>query len=150
MLSVKQEEWTCFPSSTHTEIRSLTDSLPVNAWGGEIFVLDMGEPVKIDTLARNLIRLSGYRPDVDIKVTYTRFRPGEKLYEEKLLAEEGMKKTDNELIHIGKPIPFDTEIFLRQLEELAQASYENSGDIVRMVKEIVPTFHPVAAHPMEN
>ena len=77
------------------------------AKGGEIFVLDMGSPVKIDTLARNMIRLSGYKPDVDIKIVYTGLRPGEKLYEEKLMAEEGLTKTDNELIHVGKPIPFD-------------------------------------------
>lgn len=112
------------------------------AWGGEIFVLDMGEPVKIDSLARNLIKLSGYVPDVDIKISYIGLRSGEKLYEEKLMAEEGMKKTDNELIHIGKPIPFDIEVFFRQLEELAKASYENDEHIVEMVEEIVPTFHP--------
>ena len=74
-------------------------------------------------------------------------RSGEKLYEEKLMAEEGLKKTDNELIHIGKPIPFDTEQFLRDLEELAKASYENSGDIVKLVERIVPTFHPVGKNP---
>lgn len=133
---------------TIPEAVSLVLQAGTYAWGGEIFVLDMGEPVKIDTLARNLIRLSGYRPDVDIKIEYTGLRPGEKLYEEKLMAEEGMKKTDNELIHIGKPIPFDTEVFLKQLEKLAQASYENSENIVQMVEEIVTTFHPVGAHPM--
>ncbi|MCC8358126.1 MAG: polysaccharide biosynthesis protein [Oscillospiraceae bacterium] len=120
------------------------------AWGGEIFVLDMGEPVKIDTLARNLIKLSGYKPDEDIEVVYTGLRPGEKLYEEKLMAEEGMKKTDNELIYIGKPIPFNVEEFLKQLEELASASYENSPDIVEIVERIVPTFHPVGEHPEEK
>lgn len=135
---------------TIPEAASLVLQAGTYAWGGEIFVFDMGEPVKIDTLARNLIRLSGYRPDVDIKIEYTGLRPGEKLYEEKLMAEEGMKKTDNELIHIGKPIPFDTEIFLKQLEKLAQASYENSEDIVQMVEEIVPTFHPVGTHPTGN
>ncbi|MCD7846325.1 MAG: polysaccharide biosynthesis protein [Oscillospiraceae bacterium] len=120
------------------------------AWGGEIFVLDMGEPVKIDTLARNLIKLSGFKPDEDIEVVYTGLRPGEKLYEEKLMAEEGMKKTDNELIYIGKPIPFNVEEFLKQLEELASASYENSSDIVEIVERIVPTFHPVGEHPEEK
>lgn len=117
------------------------------AWGGEIFVLDMGQPVKIDTLARNLIRLSGYVPDKDIKVVYSGLRPGEKLFEEKLMAEEGMMKTENELIYIGKPIPFDTATFLRQLVELAQASYENDPHIVEMVEKIVPTFHPVGEAP---
>lgn len=107
----------------------------------------MGEAVKIDTLARNLIRLSGFEPDVDIQLEYTGLRPGEKLYEEKLMAEEGIKKTDNELIHIGKPIPFDTEVFLKQLEKLAKASYENSDHIVEMVEEIVTTFHPAGEHP---
>ena len=127
---------------TIPEAVSLVLQAGVYAWGGEIFVLDMGEPVKIDTLARNLIRLSGYEPDKDFPIVYTGLRPGEKLYEEKLMAEEGMKKTDNELIHIGKPIPFDTEKFLWQLERLAEASYENSPDIVSIVADIVPTFHP--------
>ncbi len=117
------------------------------AWGGEIFVLDMGEQVKIDTLARNLIKLSGLIPDVDIEVQYSGLRAGEKLFEERLMAEEGMKPTDNEKIHIGKPIPFDIVVFLRQLEELAKASYENSENIVEMVEEIVTTFHPVGANP---
>ena len=120
------------------------------AKGGEIFVLDIGAPVKIDTLARNLIKMSGMTPDVDIKVEYTDLRPGEKLYEEKLMAEEGMKKTDNDLIHIGKPIPFDISKFLGQLTELAQASYENNPHIVKMVEEIVPTFHPVGNKPTGN
>ncbi len=127
---------------TIPEAVSLVLQAGTYAWGGEIFVLDMGEPVKIDTLARNLIKLSGFKPDEDIKVVYTGLRPGEKLFEEKLMAEEGMKKTDNELIHIGKPIPFDVEKFLRQLEELAMASYENSDRIVEMVEEIVTTYHP--------
>lgn len=115
--------------------------------GGEIFVLDMGEPVKIDTLARNLIKLSGYEPDVDIKIEYTGLRPGEKLFEEKLMAEEGMKQTDNALIHIGKPITFDIEKFLGQLDNLAKACYDNDDHIVEMVEEMVTTFHPVGAHP---
>ncbi len=117
------------------------------AWGGEIFVLDMGEPVRIDTLARNLIRLSGFKPDEDIRIVYTGLRPGEKCYEEKLMAEEGIKKTDNEMIYIGKPIPFEVEDFLRQLGTLAGASYENDEEIIKLVEQIVPTFHPVGEHP---
>lgn len=133
---------------TIPEAVSLVLQAGTYAWGGEIFVLDMGAPVKIDTLARNLIKLSGYKPDVDIKIEYVGLRPGEKLFEEKLMAEEGMKRTENELIHIGKPIPFDTGVFLQQLEELAKASYENSEDIVQMVEAMVPTFHPSGENPM--
>ncbi|MCD8013681.1 MAG: polysaccharide biosynthesis protein [Lachnospiraceae bacterium] len=132
---------------TIKEAVSLVLQAGAYAWGGEIFVLDMGDPVKIDTLARNMIHLSGYKPDEDIKIIYTGLRPGEKLFEEKLMAEEGIKKTDNELIYIGKPIPFDVEEFLKQLEELANASYENSPDIVKMVEKIVPSFHPVGENP---
>ena len=135
---------------TIPEAVSLVLQAGTYAWGGEIFVLDMGEPVKIDSLARNLIKLSGYEPDVEIPIVYSGLRPGEKLYEEKLMAEEGMKKTDNDLIHIGKPIPFDISKFLGQLTELAQASYENSPHIVEMVEEIVPTFHPVGNKPTGN
>ena len=113
------------------------------AHGGEIFVLDMGEPVKIDTLARNLIRLSGYKPDIDIKVEYSGLRPGEKLYEEKLMAEEGLRKTDNDLIHIGCPIPFDIEIFLSQLDQLMETAYKNKSEIKEMMQEVVSTYHPV-------
>ena len=127
---------------TIPEAVSLVLQAGAYAWGGEVFVLDMGEPVKIDTLARNLIKLSGYKPDVDIKIKYVGLRPGEKLFEEKLMAEEGLKKTDNELIHIGKPIPFDTMDFLKKLERLAHASYEGMGDIVGMVEKMVPTFRP--------
>ena len=112
------------------------------AKGGEIFVLDMGSPVKIDTLARNMIRLSGFRPDVDIKIQYTGLRPGEKLYEEKLMSEEGLKTTDNDLIHIGCPIPFDVDTFLKQLEELMQAAYSNRRDIRILVQKMVSTYHP--------
>lgn len=112
------------------------------AKGGEIFVLDMGEPVKIDTLARNLIRLSGYTPDVDIKISYSGLRPGEKLFEEKLMAEEGLKKTNNDLIHIGCPIPFDTNLFLSQLEELLEAAYKNKDDMKERVMKVVTTYHP--------
>lgn len=132
---------------TIPEAVSLVLQAGTYAAGGEIFVLDMGEPVKIDSLARNLIKLSGFEPDVDIKISYSGLRPGEKLYEEKLMAEEGLKKTDNDLIHIGQQIPFDTEKFLRQLETLAAESYENSDHIVELVESIVTTFHPVGAHP---
>jgi FlaA1/EpsC-like NDP-sugar epimerase len=102
----------------------------------------MGDPVKIDTLARNLIKLSGYKPDVDIKIEYTGLRPGEKLYEEKLMAEEGMKTTPNKLIHVGCPIPFDTEQFLEQLEILMDKSYNNCEDIRTYVQEVCTTYHP--------
>lgn len=111
------------------------------AEGGEIFVLDMGEPVKIDTLARNLIRLSGYEPDKDITLVYTGLRPGEKLYEERLMEEEGLKKTANELISIGNPIPFDEVKFMQQLKVLTNACYENSENIVDKVAEVVKTYH---------
>ena len=112
------------------------------AKGGEIFVLDMGEPVKITTLARNLIRLSGYTPDVDIKIEYTGLRPGEKLFEEKLMAEEGLKKTKNNLIFIGCPIPFDIEAFLKELKGLMDAAYKNTDDIKETVQKVISTYHP--------
>ena len=117
------------------------------AKGGEIFVLDMGSPMKIDTLARNLIRLSGYKPDVDIKIEYTGLRPGEKLYEEKLMAEEGLQKTDNDLIHIGNPIKFDEDAFLGKLEGLMLAAYANKeGQIRGLVKDMVSTYYPDEEH----
>ena len=110
------------------------------AKGGEIFILDMGEPVKIDTMARNMIRLSGFEPDVDIKVEYTGLRPGEKLYEELLMKEEGLQETDNKLIHIGKPIVMDDEKFAEQLERLAKASKMEVSNMKDIVAEIVPTY----------
>lgn len=112
------------------------------AHGGEIFVLDMGSPVKIADLAKNMIRLSGYKPDIDIKIEYTGLRPGEKLYEEKLMAEEGLEKTENDLIHIGQPITFDTDQFLEQLAELMRDSYSNKKDIRERVMKMVSTYHP--------
>jgi FlaA1/EpsC-like NDP-sugar epimerase len=102
----------------------------------------MGSPVKIATLARNMIRLAGLKPDEDIKIEYTGLRPGEKLYEEKLMAEEGLKKTKNKLIHIGQPIPFDTDEFLVRLEELMETAYLNKKDIRKLVQSMVSTYHP--------
>lgn len=127
---------------TIPEAVSLVLQAATFASGGEIFVLDMGSPVKIDTLARNLIKLSGLKPDVDIMIKYTGLRPGEKLYEEKLMSEEGLRKTSNDLIHIGCPIPFDADEFFVQLNELMQAAHENSSDIRERVAKIVTTYHP--------
>ena len=112
------------------------------ARGGEIFVLDMGQPVKIDDMARQLIRLSGYEPDVDIPIIYTGLRPGEKLYEELLMDEEGLRETANQLIHIGQPINMDDEAFCRQLAVLERACQSNSPDIRQYVADMVPTYHP--------
>lgn len=127
---------------TIPEAVSLVLQAGTYAKGGEIFVLDMGAPVKIDTLARNLIKLSGYKPNVDIRIEYTGLRPGEKLYEEKLMAEEGLKKTENELIHIGCPIPFDIEEFLESLENLMETAYKNKDYIRELVQKMVSTYHP--------
>ena len=110
------------------------------ARGGEIFILDMGEPVKIDDMARNMIRLSGYEPDVDIRIVYTGLRPGEKLYEELLMKEEGMQETANKLIHIGKPIEMDDEKFREQLAVLEKACKEEVPNMKDLVAEIVPTY----------
>ena len=110
------------------------------AKGGEIFVLDMGEPVKILDLAENLIRLSGYKPFEEIQIEFTGLRPGEKLYEELLMSEEGLKETENKLIHIGKPIEFDEEKFLEELEELREMAEKDSEEIRQMVQKIVPTY----------
>ena len=110
------------------------------ATGGEIFVLDMGEPVKIDDLARNLIKLSGYVPDEDIKIEYTGLRPGEKLYEEMLMDEEGLTETENNMIHIGKPIEFDESTFFDKLEKLYEEVYSEVPNIKEIVSELVPTY----------
>ena len=115
------------------------------AKGGEIFILDMGEPVRIDDMARNLIRLSGYTPDVDIKIEYTGLRPGEKLFEELLMAEEGMQETANKLIHIGKPIEMDDAIFKKKLRQLDEAAFQESDKIKEIVAQVVPTYHPKKA-----
>ena len=107
---------------------------------GEIFVLDMGKPVKIDDLARSLIKLYGYEPDKDIKIVYTGLRPGEKLYEELLMSEEGLKATENSLIHIGKPIEIDEEFFFGTLHNMRKCMADDTADIRGLVKEIVPTY----------
>ena len=136
---------------TIPEAASLVLQAGTFAEGGEIFVLDMGAPVKIDDLARNLIRLSGLRPDVDILITYTGLRPGEKLYEEKLMSEEGLKTTSNKLIHIGSPIPFDEDAFLAQLPGLMAAAHDGKDDQIRqMVAKVVPTYRPAGEHGSEH
>ncbi|WP_346707065.1 nucleoside-diphosphate sugar epimerase/dehydratase [Massilistercora timonensis] len=127
---------------TIPEAVSLVLQASYYAKGGEIFVLDMGDPVRIDDMARNLIRLSGYEPDVDIMVEYTGLRPGEKLYEELLMDEEGLQETDNELIHIGKPIEMDDEKFEEQIRELDKESRQEDGRIKELVAGIVPTYQP--------
>ncbi|MBR6471335.1 MAG: polysaccharide biosynthesis protein [Victivallales bacterium] len=127
---------------TIPEAVSLVLQSATYAHGGEIFVLDMGDPMKIDSLARNLIKLAGFKPDVDIKIEYTGLRPGEKLYEEKLMSEEGLEKTENKLIHIAKPIQMDTEVFLKHLSELIEVSAANGDSIREVVLRAVPTYHP--------
>lgn len=112
------------------------------AKGGEIFILDMGEPVRIDEMARKLIRLSRFTPDVDIKVEYTGLRLGEKLFEELLMAEEGMQETPNKLIHIGKPIEMDDAAFKKKLRQLDEAAYQETDRMRKLVAEVVPTYHP--------
>lgn len=127
---------------TIPEAVSLVLQAAYYAKGGEIFVLDMGDPVKIDDMARNLIRLSGYEPDVDIMIEYTGLRPGEKLFEELLMDEEGLQETENELIHIGKPIEMDDEWFQEKLKELDRESKMEDGRIKEIVAGIVPTYKP--------
>ena len=127
---------------TIPEAVSLVLQAGAYARGGEIFVLDMGEPMKILDLAKNLIRLSGYEPDVDIPIIFTGLRPGEKLYEELLMDEEGLQDTPNKLIHIGKPIEFDMERFEEQLEELYPIANQDGDRIREAVMKIVTTYHP--------
>ncbi|MBR1876650.1 MAG: polysaccharide biosynthesis protein [Lachnospiraceae bacterium] len=125
---------------TIPEAVSLVLQAGAYAKGGEIFVLDMGEPVKILDLAENLIRLSGYVPGEDINIEFTGLRPGEKLYEEMLMKEEGMQDTANKLIHIGKPIEFDEDEFYEKLEELKKESKEEKADVRIWIKDLVPTY----------
>ncbi len=126
---------------TIPEAVSLVLQAGAYAHGGEIFILDMGEPVKIDDLAKNLIRLSGYTLGVDMEIKYTGLRPGEKLYEEILTKEEGLRKTANDLIYIGKPLEFDEVHFLNQLKKLEEATINESRDVKELVSEMVPTYH---------
>lgn len=127
---------------TIPEAVSLVLQAGAYAKGGEIFILDMGEPVKIADLARNLILLSGHKPGEDISIVYTGLRPGEKLFEEMLMEEEGLQDTENEMIHIGKPIQMDEDHFLMQLENLKDYVVQEPEDIRKWVQEIVPTYHP--------
>lgn len=127
---------------TIPEAVSLVLQAGAYAKGGEIFILDMGEPVKIDDLAKNLIRLSGYTLGVNMEIKYTGLRPGEKLYEELLMKEEGLQETDNKLIHIGKPIEFDKENFFDNLEKLKEEAYSETGNIRESLKKVVVTYHP--------
>ncbi len=127
---------------TIPEAVSLVLQAGAYAKGGEIFILDMGDPVKIDDLARNLIKLSGHTPDVDIPIVYTGLRPGEKLYEELLMSEEGLQDTENKLIHIGKPIEMDEEKVLSAIGGLKNICYENPDNIRDVIAELVPTYRP--------
>ncbi len=127
---------------TIPEAVSLVLQAGAYAKGGEIFVLDMGEPVRIFDLAQNLIKLSGYRVGEDIEIKFTGLRPGEKLYEEMLMAEEGMKETANKMIHIGQPIQIDEDKFMSQLEQLKDYVTQEPDDIREYIKQIVPTYVP--------
>ena len=127
---------------TIPEAVSLVLTAGLMAKGGEIFILDMGEPVKIYDLACNLIRMKGYEPEKDIKIEVVGLRPGEKLYEELLMAEEGLQETDNKKIHIGKPIELDEKEFLRKLDRLIDKAEDNMADIRKDILEICPTYNP--------
>ena len=128
---------------TIPEAVSLVLQAGAYAHGGEIFVLDMGEPVKIVDLATNLIKLSGYKPGEDIEIKFTGLRPGEKMYEELLMSEEGLKKTANKMIYIGKPIDFDDDVFKKQLDKIYRDAYDESDKIREDIKEMVPTYQVV-------
>ena len=125
---------------TIPEAVSLVLQAGAYAKDGEIFVLDMGEPVRIDDLARNMIRLSGFEPDVDIKIKYTGLRPGEKLYEELLLSEEGIEKTDNDLIFIGHPEEFDESVLLSHLKALENAQDMSGSELRRQLQKVVTQY----------
>ena len=127
---------------TIPEAVSLVLTAGLMAKGGEIFILDMGEPVKIYDLACNLIRMKGYEPEKDMKIEIVGLRPGEKLYEELLMDEEGLQETENQKIHIGKPIDIDEEEFLEKLDRLIEKAEDNMADIRRDIKEICPTYNP--------
>ncbi len=131
---------------TIPEAVSLVLQAGTYAAGGEIFVLDMGVPVKIDSLARNLIRLSGLKPDVDIKIEYTGLRPGEKLYEERLMETEGLRTTPNKLINICNPTDFDADELFNNIEALMHICYEEPEKVKEFVESIVPTYHPAGEH----
>ena len=136
---------------TIPEAVSLVLTAGTYAHGGEIFVLDMGSPVKIDTLARNLIKLSGLKPDIDIKIEYTGLRPGEKLYEEKMMSEEGLQTTNNSLIYIGKPLSFNENIFFNRLSDLMNMANQNKNSEIRsLVSELVSTYKPVKRDELKN
>lgn len=126
---------------TIPEAVSLVLQAGAYAKGGEIFVLDMGKPVKIAELAYNLIKLSGYEPNVDIKIEYIGLRPGEKLYEELLMDEEGLQTTENDLIKIGKPLDFDEDFLIAHLEKLYEAAYGETKQMKFLVHELVDTYH---------
>ena len=125
---------------TIPEAVSLVLQASLFAKGGEIFVLDMGKPVRIYELAENLIRLRGFKPNVDIKIDVIGLRPGEKLYEEILMDEEGLDKTDNKMIYIGKPLKIDEEKFLDKLDNLIKASFENGMQIKELTEEVCDTY----------